>query len=125
MMIPTQCQLWHKEHLTNEDIQIDRHFECVNTFGEGTHEVKRLLRCKDCDQLYMYEYYEWIDWIAGDDPSMCLFLPVESEEEARRVATLPTADLLRLEPHVRGDWPERTIRWVRASNTKRNERLPL
>lgn len=116
-MIPVQCHLWQKEQVTSEDIQLSSHFELRDTFEEDSHLVRRLLRCKDCGQLYFYEFYEWIDWVAGNDPQYSTFLPVESEEEARKLAKKAPSELLQFYPRLQKDWPadaERpTIRWVK------------
>ena len=126
MMIPTQCQLWQKEQVTSEDIQLGSHFEILNTFEDSSHLTRLLLRCRDCGQLYFYEFYEEIDWEGGNDPHYLTFLPIESEEEARRlakmapvssVAGMAPIELLQLYPRLQGAWPadaERlTIRWIK------------
>lgn len=117
MAIPTQCQLWQKEQVTNEDIQLSSHFEHLNTFEEDTHGVRRLLRCRECGQLYFYEFYEWVDWTGGDDSSISLLLPIQSEEEASKLANMATSELLQLSPHLRRDWPAEAskpmFRWIK------------
>jgi hypothetical protein len=117
MLIPTQCQLWQKEQVTSEDIRLSSRFEILNTFEDDSHLVRHLLRCRDCGQLYFYEFYEWIDWIGGNDPQYHTFLPIESDGEARKLAKMTSGELLQFYPRLQKDWPadaERpTIRWVK------------
>lgn len=118
MVIPTQCHLWQKEPLTSEDIRMDKNFEFLFTFEEDTHLIRRLVQCKDCGQLYFYEFYELIDWVGGNDPQYRTFIPVESEEEARKLAQMTQFALLQFYPRLLSGWPadeERPIiRWVRS-----------
>ncbi len=117
MAIPAQCQLWQKEQLTSEDIQINSHFDILNTFEDDDHLIRRLLRCKDCGQLYFYEFYEEIDWEGGNDPQYRTYIPIESEEEASRLAQKSPLELLSLHPRLQRDWPadaeKPKIRWIR------------
>lgn len=105
MMIPTQCRLWQMEQVTSEDIQLSKHFEKLATFEDDSHLIRSLLRCKECQQLYFYEFYEWIDWVSGNDPQYRTFLPIESEEEAQRLARMSPTELLGCYPRLQVDWP--------------------
>lgn len=117
MMIPTQCQLWQKEQVASEDIQLRSRFEILTTFEEDSHLIRRLLRCRDCGQFYFHEFYEWIDWEGGNDPQYTTYLPVESDEEAGKLAKMTPSQLLDLYPRLQKDWPadakKPTIRWVK------------
>ncbi len=115
MVTPTQCHLWQKEQFTSDDMKL-AHFLVLQTFENDSHLIRRLLRCKDCGQLYFYEFYEWIDWIYGNDPQYRTLLPVESEEEAGRLATLAPNELLLHLPRLQADWPSNgdlTIGWIK------------
>lgn len=117
MMIPTQCKLWQEERVTSEDIQLGSRFEILNTFEDDSHLMRHLLRCRDCGQLYFYEFYEWIDWSGGNDPQYRTFLPIESEEEASKLAKMAPSELLQFSPRLQSDWPadaERpSIQWIK------------
>jgi hypothetical protein len=43
------CHLWTKPDLVPDDLHDA--FEVVTTFTEGSHESRRLVRCKACGQL--------------------------------------------------------------------------
>lgn len=117
MTIPSQCQLWQKEQVTSEDLQLSSRLEIIKTFEDDSHLKRHLLRCRDCGQLYFYEFYEWIDWVGGNDPQYRTFLPIKSEEEANKLAKMTPSELLQWYPRLQYDWPadaERpSIRWIR------------
>src|SRR5262245_35598944 len=60
MKAPIQCAFWEKPELVNEPNRWDR-FELLETFVDDSHEFRHLLKCKECGQLYFFEFYEWID----------------------------------------------------------------
>lgn len=74
---PIQCHLWTKNKLTNEDL----HFENVRTFYEDNHLERSIIRCKECGQLYYYEFYEIVDWDKGNDKMYCTYIPIEADEK--------------------------------------------
>jgi hypothetical protein len=76
---PTQCALWKKPELIDEPRQ--NRFELLETFVDESHLSRELLRCKECGQLYFFEFYEEIDWEDGNDPQ---FLHTSPWRQARR-----------------------------------------
>jgi hypothetical protein len=116
-MIPVQCHLWQKEEITSDDISVFSCFEILHTFEDDSHLMRRLIRCKDCGQLYFYEFYEEIDWVGGNDPQYRTYIPIESEEEAREMAKLSPSGLLRFRPRLQNDWPANAkktkIQWIK------------
>jgi hypothetical protein len=53
-MDPVNCVLWKKETLLAEDLY--DLFDEVHVFHQNVNSSKRLLRCKECGQLYLYEF---------------------------------------------------------------------
>ena len=117
MKQPAQCHLQQKENLTNEDINVKNNFELLHTFEDESHLWRYLLKCKDCGQLYFYEFYEEIDWKEGNDPQYRTFIPIESKEEAENMAKMKSFELLKISPRLQYDWPANAdkskIYWIR------------
>ena len=115
---PKQCHLWQlKENLTCDDIRnASLSFGEVKTFTEESHLTRRLLKCNRCEQLYFYEFYETIDWADGKDPQYVTYIPVESEGDAERLATMTVMDLLQFRPRIQKDFPKEaehpSVTWV-------------
>lgn len=80
-------------------------FTLLRTYRDDSHHIQRLLQCKDCGQLYFYDFAEEIDWAQGDDPQYRTFIPVLSAAEARRLSRLPPSGLAALVPRIQVDWP--------------------
>ena len=116
MIQPTQCHLWRKENLTDEDIDIKNNFELLHTFTDESHLCRDLLKCKDCGQFYFYEFYEEINWKGGSDPQYCTFIPIETKEEAEKLAKMSPLQLLQFSPRLQNDWPDKEdkskIYWI-------------
>lgn len=73
---PTQCHFWTAEHPNpgRDDTEL------VKSFEDDSHLVRALLRCRDCGQLYFYEWYEEIDWVNGNDPWYQTWVPVDEQD---------------------------------------------
>lgn len=54
--------------------------EVVKSFEDKSHLVRALLRCRDCGQLYFYEWCEEIDWVNGDDPRYQAWVLVDEQD---------------------------------------------
>lgn len=123
MSIPIQCQLWQKENLTKEDLH---DFEVMRTYVDESHFMRYLLKCKECGQLYFYEFYETIDWENGNDPQYKTFIPVDSEDEAKKRSEASLFDIFEFSPCIRSDWPsdivEPRVRWV--GRNRENKIMP-
>ncbi len=96
--------MWRKENLTDEDIDIQNDFELLHTFIDESHLCRYLLKCKDCGQLYFYEFYEEIDWKEGNDPQYRTFIPIGTKDEAKKIAKMLPLQLLLLSPRLQNDW---------------------
>lgn len=116
MKAPAQCHLWQKENLTDEDIDIGNNFELLHTFVDESHLCRDLLKCRNCGQLYFYEFYEEIDWKEGNDQQYCTFIPVGTKDEAEDIAKISPVALLQISPRLQRDWPaeadKSAIHWI-------------
>lgn len=101
---PVNCHLWKKPDLKSEDLRFA--FEAVETYVDESHLFRRLLKCKDCGQLYFYEFYETIDWEGGNDPQYKTFIPVETKEEIELLKNTDMYGLMKFRPSLRSDFPE-------------------
>src|SRR5262245_23810314 len=104
MKAPIQCALWEKPELIDEPNSRDR-FEVLETFVDESHEFRDLLKCKECGQLYFYEFYEWIDWEGGGDPQYQTYVPVETGAEIEMLKKALPSKLVEYLPQLRSDWP--------------------
>jgi len=115
MKKPTQCYLWKKDKLTSQDLHYEN-FELLETFTEDCHFSRRLVKCKECGQLYFKEFYEEVDWVSGDDPQYTTFIPVETREEIETLKKTDIFGLLLFSPRLQGDFPkgadEEKVHWV-------------
>lgn len=78
-MIPKQCILWKKKKLTPADVPAGM-FEGVSSLPEIPHISERLLRCKECGQLYLFEYNDFFANYENDLPVYMTYVPVSEEE---------------------------------------------
>ncbi len=104
-MIPKNCHLWQKEDLSSQDLSLEN-FELLETFADDSHFWRYLLKCKECGQLYFYEFYEWIDWEEGNDPQYVKFIPVETKYEIETLKKTNIFELLKFSPRLHQDYPQ-------------------
>lgn len=104
---PIQCLLWQKDELTSQDLH--NCFELIETYEEDGHFSRRLVKCKECGQLYFKEFYEWIDWENGNDPQYITFIPVEINDDIERLKRSNVFELLEFRPCLRSDFPSTAI----------------
>ena len=79
---------------------------CGQTFVDESHLSRELLRCKDCGQLYFFEFYEEIDWEDGNDPQFSTYVPVETGAEIEMLKKASPIKLLEYLPQLRRDFPK-------------------
>src|SRR5262249_36858604 len=104
MKAPTQCVLWTKPQLVLATTK--ERFELIETFADESHWWRYLLKCRECGQLYFYEFYETIDWEAGDDPQYSTYVPVETPAEIEALKQTPPHALLAFSPRLQRDFPK-------------------
>jgi hypothetical protein len=97
MRHPIQCILWdHPERATGI-------FEEVESYEDESHLVRSLYKCKECGQLYFYEWYEWVDWKGGNDKMYTTFIPVQTEEEIEELKMTDNFTLMPYFPRLQLD----------------------
>jgi len=104
MRPPTRCHLWQADVLQPLDLRDT--FEVVETFKDTSHFSRCLLRCTRCGQLYFYQFYETIDWEAGDDPQHSTYVPVASHEEVELLKKTSSLELWQFSPRLVNDFPK-------------------
>ena len=105
MKKPTQCALWEQPDLVlsvpREDL-----FERIDTYVDDSHLFRDLLKCRECGQLYFFEFYEQIDWEGGNDSQNVTYIPVETDEEIETLKKASVFELLQFSPRLHKD-----LRW--------------
>jgi hypothetical protein len=99
---PTQCVLWeHPEQTSGKFAEL---FEKVETYEDSSHSMRVLYKCRECGQLYFFEWWEWVDWEDGNDTQYSTLFPVETVEESEKLKTTDSFNLMRYYPrlHVGG-----------------------
>jgi len=91
-------------------------FELVAQYADEAHLRRYLLKCRECGQLYFFEFYEWIDWEKGNDPQYTKLIPVSTVEQATELACLEPSALLGISPQLCIDFPKEarnsTVYWI-------------
>jgi len=115
MKEPTQCILWTRPELVEGSTA--EHFELVETFADESHWWRYLLKCRECGQLYFFEFYEQIDWEDGEDPQYSTYIPVETDAQIEALKKTSPFELLQFSPRLQRDYPKGakapTVRWVK------------
>jgi hypothetical protein len=76
---PTQCILWEQpERISGKFSEI---LEEVESYEDSSHLPRSLYKCKECGQLYFFEWYEWVDWKEGNDKMYTTLIPVQTQTE--------------------------------------------
>ena len=102
MKEPIRCILWKSPELV-EPAAV--RFEPVATYDDTNHWSRALLKCRECGQLYFYEFYEEIDHAGGEDPQYRSYIPVTDEEDAAKLAKMMPFELLTFTPRLQTDFP--------------------
>ena len=104
MKPPTQCILWDKPELILGPVA--QLFELLETYEKESHFWRYLLKCRECGQLYFYEFYEEIDWEKGNDPQRSSYIPVDTEEEIETLKKKMSFELHQCFPRLQKDFPK-------------------
>jgi hypothetical protein len=101
----TQCHLWQAQTIPESKLRL----RVVKTLVDDSHDVRSIKKCRDCGQLYLYEFHEEIDWINGEDPQYRSLTPLRSIAELHD----PDGDLAD-RPRLQWDWlkEKETPHWV-------------
>jgi hypothetical protein len=96
------CRLWNKKDLTTDDL-VDS-LEKIKSYEDDSHLIRTLKKCKECGQLFFYEFYEEVDWAGGNDPQYRTWIPVDDETAADSLDKLSGVELQQF-PRIIADWP--------------------
>jgi hypothetical protein len=100
--IPSDCHLYRDQPLTAQSLRAS--LALVKTYEDDTHLIRTLMRCRRCGQLYFHEFYEVVDWSAGNDAQYSSLIPVDDEPGADRLNALSPFGLLAY-TSIRIDFP--------------------
>lgn len=92
----------------------------MHIFFQDSHESRTIVRCSECGQLYLKDFYEEVDWVDGDDPQYWTYIPVDSKEEAEVLNKKNRFELQSVIPKLNRDYPKgepSRVYWVRKINT--------
>jgi hypothetical protein len=95
---PTQCVLWeHPERTAGKFAEL---FEEVETYEDSSHSMRVLYKCRECGQLYFFEWWEWVDWEDGNDTQYSTLFPVGTVEESETLKKTDSFNLMRYYPRL-------------------------
>ena len=102
---PTQCVFW--DHPERAKAKFSEIFDEVESYEDSSHFSRSLHRCRECGQLYFFEWSEWVDWEEGDDKSYATLVPVQTQEEIEALKQTSTFALMFYYPrlHLDGGLP--------------------
>lgn len=101
---PTQCVYWNNPQLVRA-APMKEGFELIDTYADESHLKRYLLKCRECGQLYFFEFYEWVDWEHGNDLQYSKYIPAPSVEDAQTLKQASQAELLLFSPSLNIDFP--------------------
>ncbi len=76
--IPEQCVLWKKQKIEESDVSMSN-FDNIKTYIDTNHFWRYLLKCKECGQLYFFEFKEDVNWSNegnGNDYQYSTWIPI-------------------------------------------------
>jgi len=80
----TRCHLWKCNQVLRSEL------DClvkVKELFDLSHQIRSIRRCRDCGQLYLWDFDEQVDWNEGNDAQYWTVMPVENMEEAERLGS--------------------------------------
>jgi hypothetical protein len=83
--------------LRNKEIDfhvLQNSLEQIDLLTDTSHFFRSLRTCKTCGQLFFFEFLEFIDWVKGDDPQYCMWIPVYFVFQAYLLNSLSSFQLL-------------------------------
>jgi hypothetical protein len=112
---PAQCVYWDDPSPVRST-PMKELFELIDTYAHESHLIRYLLKCRECGQLYFFEFYEWVDWENGNDPQYSKYIPISTMDDAEMLKNAEPHDLLRFSPALNIDFPrdadEPTMYWA-------------
>lgn len=118
MSEPTGCVLWADPSFIDRQAMKES-FEQIGTFQDESHWRQYLLKCRECGQLYFFEFYEEVDWQDGDDPQFCTWVPIASEQDMGALVKAEPLGVRQHRPRLHKDWPKGMVKpdvfWVKSA----------
>lgn len=65
--------------------KFDKNFTLIKTIHESSHKVYSLIKCKECDALFLFDFYEYVNFGGGDDEIYIKFIQVNDEDQAKKL----------------------------------------
>ena len=103
MKKPTQCVLWKNSGLVAD--RKEARFERIESYVDDSHLMRSRLRCRECGQLYFFEFHEVVDWARGNDAQYSTYIAVENDKEIELLKQEATVGLLKHFPRLQRDFP--------------------
>ena len=101
---PRQCIYWHNPERVRGGLK--ERFELIEEYVDESHLTRYLLKCRECGQLYFFEFYEEIDWDKGNDPQYTKYIPVNTVEDGTALSHLTPPALQQVRPSLCIDFPK-------------------
>ena len=101
--IPKKCHLWNNQNLKHDDLI--KSLNTIKIFEDDAHLIRKVLKCKICNQLYFYEMVEYIDYKNGKDPIYRTWIPIKNINTAVKLSKLSSLSFLTYSS-IRIDFPE-------------------
>jgi len=95
------CCLWNNPRLTKKEL-LDS-LKLVEAIVQESHFTRKIVRCKTCGQLYLYQFIEEVDWEGGNDTQFFKWIPVKDIEHAYELSKKTVMQILNL-PCIRIDF---------------------
>lgn len=111
MTRPIECHLWRSGELTDGNFAI---LDLIHTYSKKPHFSRELVKCRQCSQHYLKEFYEETDWIEGDNPQHITYIPVRNSGEAELINHVGLYEFQTFNPGIKIDRPKggsRKIYW--------------
>jgi hypothetical protein len=100
-----KCALWKDPEATVAK-GLKEQFELQETYFKDSHWWRYLLACRGCGRLYIFEFWEEIDWQSGNDPQFTTWVPVAEAKDISVAHTEPSGSLRSFVPRLCKDWPK-------------------
>jgi len=117
---PTQCIYWKKPKQILGNLK-DK-FELLDTFEHESHWWRYLLKCRECGQLYFFEFYEFVDWDGGNDPQYTKYIPIGDINQLEILRKATPEELLQFSPSLNVDFPKEAeshiVYWTGRTSTR-------
>ena len=77
------CHLLQNDRVKMETLQSS--LERIKDLVDQSHLHYSIERCKICGQLFLFEFLEFVDWVNGNDPQYCTWVPIKTIEEGEKI----------------------------------------